>query len=224
MISISKSTLDFLNALKQNNNREWFAANKTVFDQEQKKVKNFFNAIQENLKVHDTIERLKMYRIYRDVRFSNDKTPYKSHLACNIIRETNKLRGGYYVHISPGDTFLAAGFWEPNKDDLFRIRKEFEMDATEILEITTHPTFVKHFGTLKGDALKSAPRGFDKAHPQINLINMKQFYVMKSFSDEQVLSENFLNEIDASFKAIRPFFDYMSEVLTTDLNGISLLD
>jgi len=119
---------------------------------------------------------------------------------------------------------LAGGFWEPNKEDLARIRKEFETDASEIRAILKTDDFKKHFGKLKGDAVKSAPRGFDKNHPNIDLIRLKQFIVTREFTDEEVLTPNFLNEVIASFEAMRPYLDYMSDVLTTDLNGESLVD
>lgn len=223
MESISKSTLDFLKSLKANNNREWFTANKSTFVAEQKKVKDFYNSIMEQLKASDLIENVKIFRIYRDVRFSPDKIPFKPHFAGHFTRATSKLRGGYYLRIRPGESFLAGGFWEPNKEDLARIRKEFETDATEIRAILNAPDFKKHFGKLQGDAVKSAPRGFDKNHPNIDLIRLKQFIVTRSFTDEEVLSPNFLNETITSFKAMRPYLDYMSEVLTTDLNGESLV-
>ena len=224
MTSISKTTLDFLQELKVNNNRDWFNEHKPAFQIEQKKVKDFYTALMEELKKHDDIESLKIFRIYRDVRFSKDKTPYKPHFAGNFVRGTKRLRGGYYLRIRPEESFLAGGFWEPNKEDLLRIRKEFETDTTEIRKIINNKTFVKHFGKLKGDALKTAPRGFDKEHPDMDLIRMKQFIVTREFTDEEVLSPNFLQEIDASYKAMRPYFDYMSELLTTDLNGVSIID
>ena len=223
MTSISKTTLDFLAALKSNNNRDWFAEHKTEFQKEQKKAKVFYNALMLKLKEHDEIESVKIFRIYRDVRFSPDKTPYKPHFAGNFVRSTNKLRGGYYLRIRPGESFLAGGFWEPNKEDLFRIRKEFEMDATEIREIINNKNFIKHFEKLEGESLKTAPRGFDKEHTDIDLIRMKQFIVTRQFSDDEVLSPNFLEEINESYKAMRPYFNYMSDILTTDLNGVSLI-
>ena len=223
MTSISKSTLDFLNKLKKNNNREWFAEHKVQFQEEQQKAKDFYNALMERLKIHDDIDQFKLFRIYRDVRFSKDKTPYKPHFAGSFSRATKRLRGGYYLRIRPGESFLAGGFFEPNKEDLLRIRKEFEMDAFEIRTIITNPHFVKYFGTLKGNALKTAPRGFDKDHPDMDIIKMKQFIVVRNFTDEEVLSPNFLDELDNTYKAMRPYFDYMSEILTTDLNGESII-
>lgn len=224
MTTISKSTLEFLSKLKENNNRDWFNEHKPKFQIEQNKVKQFYNSIMEQLKTHDDIEQLKMYRVYRDVRFSKDKTPYKPHFAGSFSRATKKLRGGYYLRIRPGESFLAGGFWQPNKEDLLRIRKEFEMDSQEIREIMNDKNFRNFFGKLQGDSLKTAPRGFDKSHPDLDLIRMKQFIVVRNFSDEEVLASNFLEEIDQSYKAMRPYFNYMSEILTTDLNGVSIIE
>jgi uncharacterized protein (TIGR02453 family) len=224
MTSISKSTLGFLKDLKKNNNRDWFNEHKPAFLVEQLKAKDFYNALLEKLKTHDEIDKLKMFRIYRDVRFSKDKTPYKPHFAGHFTRSSNRLRGGYYLRIRPGESFLAGGFWQPEKQDLLRIRKEFEMDSSEIRAIINESKFVSHFGKLQGEALKTAPRGFDKEHPDLDLIRMKQFIITREFTDEEVLATNFLNEINTSFKVMRPYFNYMSEILTTDLNGVSLID
>lgn len=224
MTSISKSTLDFLTVLKKNNSREWFNEHKAEFQVEQQKAKDFYNALEEQLKSHDEIDKFKLFRIYRDVRFSKDKTPYKPHFAGSFSRASNRLRGGYYLRIRPGESFLAGGFFEPNKEDLLRIRKEFEMDTSEIREIITNKTFVKYFDKLIGDSLKTAPRGFDKEHPNMDLIRMKQFIVVRNFTDKEVLASNFFEEISNSYKAMRPYFDYMSEILTTDLNGESIID
>ena len=132
------------------------------------------------------------------------------------------LRGGYYLHIEPGGSFVGGGFWEPNASDLNRIRKEFEMDDEEIRTIVADETFKKVFGGLKGEELKTAPKGFDKTHPAIDLIRKKQYLLTRNFSDIEVLAPNFQEEVLATFKAMRPFFDYMSEVLSTDLNGESI--
>jgi len=220
---ISKTTLNFLQTLKQNNNRGWFEEHKAEFKTEQALAKEFFNQVLLRLKSHDEITDLKIFRIYRDVRFSHNKTPYKTHLSCSFRRAKPYLRGGYYLQIEPGNSFLACGFWAPEKNDITRVRKEFEVDASELRELVEDAEFKSHFGQLKGEELKTAPRGYDKAHPNIDLIRKKQWIVTKEFSDSQVLAESFLNEIDSAYRAIRPFFNYMSDVLTTDLNGESLV-
>jgi len=219
---LPKTTLDFLEKLQENNNREWFAENKKIFENEQKKIKLFFNLIGVELGKTDSIERIQIFRIYRDVRFSKNKLPYKNHFSVGFSRTKPMLRGGYYLHIEPGASFVGGGFWEPNKEDLFRIRKEIELDASELRQIINQSTFKKYFGTLEGEELKTAPRDFDKMHPDIDLIRKKQFLVTRSFSDDEVLSPNFKDEVVETYKAMRPFFDYMSDVLTTNLNGESI--
>lgn len=223
--SISKSVFRFFKTLEKNNNREWFNENKPEFKAIEKEVKLFYQAIYDNLNQHDTIDKLKVFRIYRDVRFSKNKLPYKTHFGGSFHRAKPILRGGYYLHIQPdNESFIATGFWEPSKEDLFRIRKEFEVDDSEMRAILANKKFNTIWGdTLIGDELKTAPRDFDKAHKAIDLIKKKQFIFTKKFTDHEVLSATFLNDIDVAFKAIRPFFDYMSDVLTTDLNGESLI-
>jgi len=219
---LPKTTLDFLEKLQENNNREWFAENKKKFDAEQKKIKTFFNEIGTSLGKIDSIERIQIFRIYRDVRFSKNKLPYKNHFSVGFSRTKPMLRGGYYLHIEPGASFVGGGFWEPNKEDLFRIRKEIELDASELRQIINQSTFKKYFGTLEGEELKTAPRDFDKMHPDIYLIRKKQFLVTRSFLDKEVLSTEFKDEVVETCKAMRPFFDYMSDVLSTNLNGESI--
>ncbi|TAI48764.1 DUF2461 domain-containing protein [Flagellimonas allohymeniacidonis] len=221
---ISKKAFDFLNRLAKNNNRDWFEAHKPEFKKLESEIKSFYAQVQENLNEHDDIEKMKMFRIYRDVRFSKDKTPYKAHFAGSFSRLGAHLRGGYYLRLKPGETFLATGFWEPNKEDLFRIRKEFEMDASDFRKVIGEKSFKAVWGEIQGDGVKTAPKGFDKEHPEIDLIKRKQFIFVRNFTDKEVLSEDFINEVDKSFKAIRPFFNIMSDILTTNLNGESILD
>jgi uncharacterized protein (TIGR02453 family) len=215
-----KKSLNFLKQLKDNNNREWFANQKSEFDSIVQENKVFFNQIYSELQKHDSLKDIHIFRIYKDVRFSKDKSPYKTNFGAGYSRTKPHLRGGYYLQIEPNNSFVGGGFWGPNNEDLLRIRKEFEADTTEIGKITSDNTFVKYFGELKGeDGVKTAPKGFDKNHPAIDLIKKRQFVVMRKFTDEEVLSDDFQQEVTATFLAMRPFFDYMSEVLTTDLNG-----
>ena len=223
--TIPRETFSFLKRLQKNNNREWFTENKKEFKEIEREVKQFFNQLGSELNKHDQIDKVKVFRIYRDIRFSKDKTPYKTHFAGSFHRVKPRLRGGYYVHIAPNDaSFIATGFWDPNKDDLLRIRKEFEMDDKEIREIISEKSFKTTWGELEGDEVKTAPKGFSKEHSAIDLIKKKQFIFTKKFTDKEVTSSDFMTQVDAAFKAIRPYFNYMSEILTTDLNGVSLLD
>ncbi|WP_411895150.1 DUF2461 domain-containing protein [Winogradskyella sp. A2] len=222
--TIPKETLPFLKKLSKNNNRDWFNDNKPEFKAIESKVKEAYNYLGELMNGHDQIDKVKIFRIYRDVRFSKNKLPYKTHFGGSFHRKKPELRGGYYLHIQPNnESFIATGFWEPNKDDLFRIRKEFEMDDSEMREILANKSFKNTWGEFVGDELKTAPKGFDKEHPAIDLIRKKQFIFTKKYTDKEVISDGFLDDVNDAFKKIRLYFDYMSDVLTTNLNGESLL-
>lgn len=221
---LQSSIFHFLHQLKENNNREWFASNKKAFQVEEQLAKAFFMAVYADLEKIDNLDKMQVFRIYRDVRFSKDKSPYKNHFSVGFNRSKPLLRGGMYLHIEDNASFVGGGFWEPNAPDLFRIRKEIEVDASELRAIISEENFQKYFKTLQGEELKTAPKGFDKTHPAIDLLRKKQFLLTRRFSNDEVLSANFKDEVIASFKAMRPFFDYMSDVLNTDLNGESLLE
>lgn len=220
---IWEESFKILDQLKKNNNREWFEEHKTEFKKHQDAAKKFFQEIEQKMQSFDDISDMKMFRIYRDVRFSNDKTPFKTHFAASFTRRKPQLRGGYYVHLEPGNSFLATGFWNPEKDDLLRIRKEIELDGERFSKIVQNKKMVNAWGELKGEALKTAPKGFDKEHPFVEFLRFKQFIYTKSIPDEMVFSSQLEPEILNSFQAIRPFFDYMSEVLTTNINGESII-
>lgn len=223
-MKIHKSTLHYLKTLKTNNNRAWFSDNKDNFIKEQTIIKEFHKEIMNKLNKHDKIDRYKLYRIYRDVRFSKDKTPYQPHFAAGFYRNGITSRGSYYLRIRPNnESLIGGGFWQPNKEDLQRIRKEFEIDSSEIRTILSNNNFINVYGKLQGDELKSAPRGFDKNHADIDLIRKKGFIAVRKLTDKEVLDPNFIDFIDDSFKTLRPFFDLMSNILTTDLNGESTI-
>jgi uncharacterized protein (TIGR02453 family) len=223
MSKINPDVLAFYKELEKNNTREWFEPQKSRFKGLEAEIKHYAEEIKQGLSETDEIDRAKLFRIYRDVRFSKNKTPFKTHFGISFHRKKPHLRGGYYLHIAPGDSFIATGFWNPDKDDLFRIRKEMEVDAAELREVMADAELQAHWGGLQGDEVKTAPKGFSKEHADIDLIRKKQYLFMKKFTDKEVLSADFQKQILFHFKAIRPFFDYMSNVLTTDLNGVSLL-
>ncbi len=223
MSKINPDVLTFYKELEKNNTREWFEPQKSRFKGLEAEIKQYAEEIKQGLSETDEIDRAKLFRIYRDVRFSKNKTPFKTHFGISFHRKKPHLRGGYYLHIAPGDSFIATGFWNPDKDDLFRIRKEMEVDAAELREVMADAELQAHWGGLQGDEVKTAPKGFSKEHADIDLIRKKQYLFMKKFTDKEVLSADFQKQILFHFKSIRPFFDYMSNVLTTDLNGVSLL-
>jgi len=221
-MKLPASLFKFLKTIKANNNREWFQANKETYIHHHDFMKQYVAQLQVELEKHDLIEKSKLYRIYRDVRFSKDKTPYKSHFGGWFKRATKQRRGGYYFHIEPNNTMIAGGFWRPNAADLKRVREEIVANDAELRDILAMPSFVKTFGQLEGEKLKTAPRGYTTDHPAIDLLQHKQWVVKRTFRNKEVLSEAFFEEVINTFLKMRPFFDYMSEVLTTDANGLPL--
>ncbi len=226
-IKLNPGVFDFLKQLKKNNNRDWFATHKERYLSQLSQIEAFADTLLIEMNKHDVIETLSgkksLFRIYRDTRFSKDKTPYKTHWSGSFKRATKKRRGGYYFHIEPGNSFVAGGFWVPDTQDLKRIRDEIAYDASALRKILKSKSFIDTFGTLYGEQVQNAPKGFTTDHPAIDLIKYKQFILMRKFSDKEVSGDNFLKQINDTFKKMRPFLDYMTEVLTTDENGISIV-
>lgn len=222
---VPASVFTFLNELKINNHKDWMDANRKEYKANEKALKQFYKFIEKELNQTDRIEKLKVFRINRDIRFSKDKTPYNTHRSVSFKRACVHRRGGYYLRIEPGNSAMAGGFFGPEPGDLLRIRKEFEMDASHIRKILSQPDFKKAFGGFNQEyCVKTAPKGFSKDDPNIDLIRLKSYFVTHPFTDEEVTSPDFLATLVQHFELLRPFFDYMSEVLTTDLNGVSLID
>lgn len=226
-VNIQSSQFEFLKQLKKNNNRDWFNKHKERYLTEQANVILFADALVHEMNKHDVIEnengKSTLFRIYRDVRFSKDKSPFKTCFSGNVKRATKARRGSYYFHIEPGNCFAGGGFWEPNPDDLKRIREEISADPTPMRKILASKTVKNYFGEIYGEQLKTTPKGFSPDDPALDLLRYKQFTFIRHFSDREVMAPSFLKELNATFKAMRPFLDYMSEVLTTDSNGRSLL-
>jgi uncharacterized protein (TIGR02453 family) len=222
-MQLDKSLLKFLKDLNKNNNKPWFDTNKDQYQKVLGEYNFFVESIAEDLRKNDMIADIKKFRIYRDVRFSKDKTPYKNNFGTGFTRMTSALRGGYYLHIQPGESFAGGGFWAPEPQDIKRIRQEFSIDTQTILKIEKEKNFKKYFGTIQGEGLKNVPKEFDANLPTAELIKKKQWIVMRPFSDEETLDKNFKKEVIKTFEAMRPYFDYMSYVLTTDLNGEPLI-
>ena len=219
MAVIEKETISFLKSLEKNNHREWFLGHKQQYEAALANMNAFKDAVIAGLQKKDQIEDGRVFRIYRDVRFSKDKAPYKNNFGIHFTRATSQRRGGYYLHIEPGKSFVGGGFWAPEPKDLKRIRDEIAFDDKPLRKIIKHKTFVNYFGTLNGEELKTAPSGYDRDHPAIDLIRKKQFIIGRNFKDKEVTAPGFLKEVILTFEAMRPFFNYMSDVLTTDVNG-----
>ncbi len=224
---IQKSTFDFLKRLSKNNNRDWFNGHKSQYQAALSNAERFFDALIAEMNVHDRIEtpsgKKSLYRIYNDVRFSDDKTPYNPRFTGHLKRLKPQLRGGYYLWIKPGQSRLGCGFTYPSSEDLKRARMDILHNYDAWRKILKSKTITRNFGGMKGGQVKTAPQGFPKDHPAIDLLRYKQYWFEHSFTDREVLAPDFLKNISKVFKCIRPFFDHMSEVLTTDVNGESVI-
>jgi uncharacterized protein (TIGR02453 family) len=226
-LRIERATLDFLADLDRNNDREWFQANRGRYTAAKENVERFIDALIQRMAKHDRIStatgRKSLMRIHTDQRFHKDRPPYKARFAGGLGRQKPELRGGYFFSFKPGESVIACGFFGPEPADLKRIRVDIDQDHAAWKKLLGTDTVRSNFGTMHGDQLRTAPRDFPKDHPAIELLRYKQFILRHHCSDKEVLAPNFLETIDGLYKSARPWFDHMSEVLTTDENGISLL-
>lgn len=223
MSIISKSTLTFLKDLSRNNSRNWFEAHKGEYLAAKENVEAFFDSLIATMNEHDLIEtpsgRKALYRIYNDVRFAEDKRPYNPRFAGYLRRRKPELRGGYYLWIKPGGSRIGCGFAYPNPADLKRMRLDIRDNYEVWRRLLKSRAVRSSFGEMQGEKVKTAPQGFSSDHPAIALLRYKQYWFEHSFSDKEVLSPGFLKEVNSTFKRIRPFFNYASDILGTDLNG-----
>jgi uncharacterized protein (TIGR02453 family) len=223
---IEKSTLEFLKKLSANNARDWFNEHKTQYALAKENTEQFMDALIARMNVHDQLEtpsgKKSLYRIYSDVRFSKDKAPYNPRFSGYLRRSKPLLRGGYYIRIKPGDSRVACGFANPNADDLKRIREDISNNYDAWKKLLNTKSIKQNFGQMEGEQVKTAPRGFSTDDPAIALLRYKQFWFERKFTDREVASPDFLKQVNDTYKSIRPFFNYMSELLTTDSNGESL--
>ncbi|AYB31607.1 DUF2461 domain-containing protein [Chryseolinea soli] len=220
---VEKTTFDFLKKLSANNDRDWFNAHKAQYEKAKGNVEQFMDALIAKMNTHDRLEtpsgKKSLYRIYNDVRFAKDKSPYNPRFAGYMRRSKPQLRGGYYIWIAPGVTRVGCGFSYPHADDLRRIRLDITANPGDWRKMLRSKAITSHFGEMVGEQVKTTPRGFSADDPAIDLLRFKQYWFERSFTDREALSPDFLLEVNKTYKSIRPFFDYMSDVLGTDLNG-----
>ena len=224
--SISPNTLSFLRALARNNDHDWFQKNKDFYLAALQNVSTWLDELIAVMNRYDQLEtrsgKEALYRIYNDVRFTEDKTPYNPRFAGNLRRAKPQLRGGYYFWIKPGASRIGCWFTYPNSTDLARIRQDIDQNYPYWRKLLRNKKLSDTFGAMEGNQVKTAPKGYPKDHPAIDLLRYKQFWFEKDYTDAQVVSPDFLKQVSNDFRAIRPFFDYMSDVLSTNANGESL--
>ncbi|GIZ10317.1 DUF2461 domain-containing protein [Flavobacterium sp. UMI-01] len=222
---LSKDSILFLDDLKANNNREWFLANKKRYDVFKKDYHQLVADFLDAMKPFDaTLEKLEIkdctFRINRDIRFSKDKSPYKSHLGIWLSSGTKgNNRAGYYIHIERGSSFIAGGFYAPESDDLKKVRKEIAFFHEDLEEILADKTFKKEFGTFaktEKSYLKNPPRGYDKDHPAIELLKFKSFEVLQKFDITEVTQKDFVTKMSTKLRLLVPLNAFMNRALSAE--------
>jgi uncharacterized protein (TIGR02453 family) len=214
---ITDSTFQYLYDLKNNNTREWFHANKKRYD----KVKtDFEETIQELINSIGEFENMEgvqvkhcNYRIARDVRFTLNKDPYKTWLSASFSeggRKSGKM--DFYLHISKDESFLGGGMYSPTPEQLASLRQEIDYNVNALKSIIYEPNFVKIFGEAEGEAVKSAPKGYSKEHPEIELLRKKQLFYWHKFTLEEVKSPDFVKNVTEVCRTLKQFLDFLNHI------------
>ncbi len=220
-----KPTLDFLRALQAHNNKPWFQAHRTEYEDAHQRFEDYvddfiqeFRSIEdfENLTAKDCV-----FRIYRDVRFAKDKSPYKPNMAASVaLGGKHSLRAPYYIHIEPPDkSFLAGGVYMPAPDQLAAIRRAIDRDPSRLKAAISSKPFKKHFGALSGEKLKTPPRSYPADHPEIELLKYKQFITAHDLSDREVLAPRLVTQTVEIFAALKPLLDFLNDAVLPSRGG-----
>jgi uncharacterized protein (TIGR02453 family) len=219
MERIEKTTLDFLDKLTHNNDKDWFDKHRPEYLAAKVNFEAFIqNMINEITEFDPIIKGLEakncIFRINRDVRFSNDKSPYKTNMGAFIVKGGKKngdKYAGYYFHIEPGKSMLAGGAYVPPAPWLTAIREKIDDEPEKLLEIINNPQFKKYFGQIEGEKLKKAPKGYPPDHKYIELLKFKSYLAMQEVSDKQILGSDYLKHSLSVFKAMKPLNDFLNE-------------
>ena len=216
-----KAGLDFFKKLKRNNNRPWFEKHKGEYETQVKlPMQSLIAALQPNFSQfaaeYEVNPKRSIFRIYRDIRFSKDKTPYKTHTAAHFVlrgKPKGFLGSGYYMHIEPGETFAGAGLYMPDSGQLKSIRAAIDERAKEFLTIVQHKTFKKIFGELKGEKLQRSPLGFSPDHPMAEWLKLKQFFAHVSWKERECYFPGFVSNVIGVYKGLLPLVRFLNSAL-----------
>lgn len=212
--------LKFLASLTKNNNREWFEKNKDIYLEAKSAFDDFLEKFhKEAVKFDSSLAglnpRKQAFRIYRDVRFSKDKRPYKVNMGAGFSRGGKmEQEPGYYLHVEPGNCFVAAGMYMPDSGNLAKIRQEIDYSPQRLKKILAARSFKKFFNGFDDfDKVKTAPKGYPKDHPQIEFLKHKSFIVSHAFSDSEVKRADFFKKVAEVCRAAKPLNDYLNEAI-----------
>jgi uncharacterized protein (TIGR02453 family) len=220
MVTISKSTLSFLSELKLNNNRDWFQGNQVKYKEARNNFDTFIQELIKGIVEFDPImkgleAKNCVFRINRDIRFSNDKSPYKSNFGAFIVRGGKKNGdrfAGYYLHIEPGESFIAGGAYMPPAPWLAAIREKIDDQSESFRKILNNKDFIKNFKELEGEKLKKPPKGFASDNPNIELLKHKSYLVMHYVSEKQIVAPDYYDHVIQVLKAMKPLNDFLNDL------------
>ena len=209
---LNKKTLDFLTLLSENNNREWFGENKHVYEEAKADLLVMiallikeFSSIDPQYSA-DTEPKKALMRIYRDVRFSKNKDPYKKNYGIAFdVKAYGPNTPSYYLHLQPGNCFFGVGFWQPESQILKMIREEIDYNASEFISVINDDKFKKTYTLSQEDKLKKAPKGYEIDHPQLELLKLKSFIAIHKIEDVEFFKPNIVNKLKTAFENIQPF-------------------
>jgi uncharacterized protein (TIGR02453 family) len=222
---LTKESLQFLDDLKKNNNREWFQDNKKRYEIFKKDYHQLVSDFLDAMKPLDpSLELLEVknctFRINRDIRFSKDKSPYKAHLGVWLSSGAKgQNRSGYYVHIEKGASFIAGGFYSPEPDQLKKVRKEIAFFYDDLEAILKDKNFRKEFGNLdidENNSLKNPPRGYEKEHPAIGFLKLKSFTATQKYDISEVTQKDFVAKMSQKLIALKPLNEFINRALQTE--------
>lgn len=222
---IQKSSLQFLSDLKENNNREWFLANKLRYENYKKDYHQFISDLLEPMMQGDSnLSNLQVknctFRINRDIRFSKDKSPYKTHMGIWMSVNSNiKNAPGYYIQIDNDNCFIAGGLYCPEASELKKIRKEVAFFYDELEEIIANKNFKKEFKDLDrdpGQMLKTAPKDYEKDHPAIEFLKLKSVTASHKFDNTIVFDKNAATLLATKLLVLKPLNDFLNRAILTD--------
>jgi uncharacterized protein (TIGR02453 family) len=211
--------LNFLDNLAQNNNKAWFDSHRADYESARDIFNQFIDYLIDELRSSNNLQGISakdcVTRIYRDIRFTHDKSPYHINFSAIIAPGGKKsVTQGYYVHIQPhGESLVAGGLHMPGPEQLERFRQAIDRHAGEFKAIISDPAFVEQFGAVEGERLKTAPKGYDRAHPEIGLLQLKDILAVHHLTDQQVQAGDFPEKTLAACRAMKPFMDYLNEVI-----------
>ncbi len=212
-----EKSFGFLQELKHNNNRDWFHANKNLYTSAKEEFEQITDLLLHEVSSFDkSILGLTpkdcIFRIFRDIRFTNDKTPYKINFGTYLVKGGKKsIHAGYYLHIEPGGSFVAGGLWMPPSPWLKAIRRSIYEHIDEFTEIIQSPVIKKEFGEISGDKLKNPPQGFPKEFSEIELLKFKSYDLVKMLPDDYFTRKNILKEVLTLFRLMYPFIRFLNE-------------